>query len=91
MVESSQKWQFFEEKPDPGSVFGFPKISSLQDPRATALIERFRAQGYTLGWNREDGISARLADGREIVYDEDGRYFRITDPHSDLILIRKHG
>lgn len=63
----------------------------VQDPRATALIERFRAQGYTLGWNREDGISARLGDGWEIVYDEDGRYFRITDPHSDSILIIKHG
>ncbi len=47
-ITPNQRWMFCEEKPKPECVFGFPKISNLQDPVALALIERFRQQGYTL-------------------------------------------
>lgn len=87
----AQNWKFFDEKPDPSSPLGFAKSSNNNDPQANAIIQRCRDQGFKFYWDHHVNIGAREADGWELVYDEDGRYFRIPDRPFDLILIRKLG
>lgn len=88
-VTPSESWRFFEEKPEPDSVLGFHKPSHLHDPTATTITNQNREKGYEPGWASEVDLPGREGTDLEIVYDEDGRYFRIPDPHRSLILIRK--
>lgn len=88
-VTTTQRWKYFEGKPDPGLPFGFSKPSSLNDPYANEIINRCQDRGFEFGWAHYVKLTTRSAEGWEIVYDDDGRYFCISDTPYDLVLIAK--
>ncbi len=88
-VTASESWKFFEDKPGPDSSLGFSKISSNNDPRALEIIESHKKRGFKFYWDHIVNLGARLGDGWELVYDDDGRYFRVPDRSGDLVLIRR--
>lgn len=88
-ITPTESWRFFRDPPKPDCLFGFPKPSSLEDPRAKILCNKIRERGWQPGWASERGLTDQLGESYEIVYDEDGLYFRIEDIPSSLILIRK--
>ena len=60
---------------------------TLNDPRATELITELRRKGYEPGWAHELEIPGKQNPAYQVVYDDDGRYFRIADRVRDLALI----
>jgi hypothetical protein len=86
-ITATQIWCFFPEKPDPTNVLGLFKNVSLNDRRVTNVTAKFRQKGYDLGWAAESEVSARHNWTNELVYDDDGRYFRVPDPVRSLALI----
>jgi hypothetical protein len=88
-LTTKQRWKFFETKPEANSPYGFPKPSSLNDPRAREVIRFCEGNGRQTGWVRWNKVAMRLAEGWTIVYDDDGKYFCIADRLEDLVLIAK--
>ena len=43
--------------------------------------------GRTVRFAREDRIGERFAEGWQVMYDEDGRYFRTSGPATSQVLI----
>jgi len=86
-VTTIQRWRFFPEKPETGSTLGFFKASTLNDPRAVDLCEEFRSKGFEPGWAAESELPGKLTSDFQMVYDEDGLYFRIPDRLQSLALI----
>ena len=90
-VSRIERWRFFPEKPEADSPLGFAKPSTLQDPRATELVAELRTRGYEPGWATEVEVPSKQSPGYQVVYDDDGRYFRIADRPHGLVLIAKRG
>ena len=63
-------WRFFPEKPLPGDAagLGFAKERARNDPGVPPQI------APCCGWSLPGNIPARLAEGRVVFYDEDGKY-----------------
>lgn len=83
------RWQFLDEAPLPDSAYGFSKPSSLQDGAVIGLVENLRANNIASGFVLQQDLPVKLGEGWEIVYDDDGRYFRVPDKPCDQILICK--
>lgn len=84
-ITPTLSWLFFEERPDPNSLLGFAKMAQLNDSRAEAIKGKF--PNCRFYWDLETNLSGRLADGWKVVYDTDGRYFRIRTRPADLVFI----
>lgn len=89
LISASGNWRFFDEKPSPDSPFGFSKPSSIADPRPNEIKGSQQAQAFRFHWGALAEIGQRIRDGWEVVYDDDGCYFRIPDRAGDLIFMRK--
>ncbi len=83
----SDSWKFFDLKPDPASPYGFHKPSHLQDVCAFDIGEALKKRGGRMGWRLERDLPGSLVRGVEIVYDDDGKYFRTPGRPSDLIYV----
>lgn len=83
----SDSWKFFDLKPDPASPYGFHKPSHLQDVCAFDIGEALKKRGGRMGWQLERDLPGSLVRGVEIVYDDDGKYFRTPSRPSDLIYV----
>ena len=83
----SDSWKFFDLKPDPASPYGFHKPSHLQDVCAFDIGEALKKRGGRMGWRLERDLPGSLVRGVEIVYDDDGKYFRTPSRPSDLIYV----
>jgi hypothetical protein len=57
----------------PKDELGIPKMSSPGSQSVIALQEKLQRKGYYSQWNHLSEINA---DGYEVAYDEDGKYFR---------------
>src|SRR4029077_5621542 len=75
-VSRIQRWRFFPERPEADSPLGFSKPSPLQDPRATELVAELRTMGYEPGWADDVEVPSKQSPCYQVVYDNDGRYFR---------------
>jgi Domain of unknown function (DUF4062) len=73
-------WRFFPEKPLPGDAagLGFGKERDRNHPGVPPQI------APRCGWSLPENIPTRLAEGRAVFYDEDGRY--ITSAGQILIV-----
>ena len=88
-VSRIQRWRFFPEKPEPNSPLGFSKPSTLQDPRAMELVAELRKRGYEPGWADELEVPSKQNPSYQVIYDDDGCYFRIADSIRSLVLIAR--
>ena len=63
-------WRYFPEKPLPGDAagLGFAKERARNNPGVPAQFAPH------VGWTLPKNLSARVADGRAVFYDEDGKY-----------------
>jgi hypothetical protein len=53
------------------------------------LAAELRKRGYEPGWADEPEVPGKQNPGYQVVYDDDGRYFRIADPVRSLVLIAR--
>ncbi|HUI43040.1 MAG TPA: hypothetical protein VL523_13840, partial [Terriglobia bacterium] len=86
-VTASRQWVLRPEEPSPESEFGFDKLASPDDPYVVDLVSRLRQEGCSPWWVPQDAVREFLAQGGEIVYDEDGRYLRTRHHSSEWILL----
>ena len=63
-------WRFFPDKPPPNDTtgLGFGKERPRNDPGVSAQVRS------CCGWSLPANIAARLREGCEVFYDEDGKY-----------------
>ena len=85
-VTSEDAWRFFEDIPSPHDVYGFLKPSNINDPRVTTVAAKLQSK-YTLRWALESWLPNIVSAGGEIVYDSDGKFFRIVEGSRSLILV----
>jgi hypothetical protein len=88
-VTTIQRWRFLPETPETGTTLGFCKQSGTNDPRVLELCDQFRAKGFEPGWAAESELPGRLSADFQLVYDDDGLYFRIPDRLQTLALVVK--
>jgi len=86
-LSTIQRWRFFPEKPDAASPLGFSKPSVTSDPTAARLCAELQRKGFTMGWAAEAEIPGKQNGAYQVVYDDDGRYFKIEDRVRDLALV----
>jgi hypothetical protein len=82
-----QRWRFFPEKPGADSPLGFSKPSGTSDPSVARLCAELQRKGYTMGWAAEVEIPGKQNGAFQVVYDDDGHYFKIADRVRDLALV----
>ena len=89
-LEPSEEWEYRPETPhtDEERILGFSKLSSLHDPRIRELAALFAGR-KELAWAWIPRLPQLLSQGWEIVYDNDGFYFRASDRPYDQVLILK--
>jgi Domain of unknown function (DUF4062) len=80
-VSTIERWRFFPEKPEERSALGFSKLSTPQDPHAETLANKLRSKGYQPGWAAEVEVPSKQSPSYQVVYDEDGHFFRIAELH----------
>ncbi len=80
-ITAPEVWRFFPERPLPGDTagLGFGKERARSDP---GVLPQIAAR---CGWSLPGNIPARLAEGRSVFYDEDGKY--ITSA-GQILLVR---
>lgn len=90
-LTQAELWRFFPERPEgPNAELGVFRTSSPVDPRAKEVANTLQARGLRCGWINEPDLAQRRAEGWEIVYDDDGRYFRSRDsPHDQILITRQ--
>jgi hypothetical protein len=83
-ITAPQVWRFFPEKPLPGDPvgLGFPKERARDNPGVPTTIAPF------VGWSLPQNVAARRAEGREVFYDEDGKYLTSA---GQILLVRMGG
>lgn len=86
-----ERWRFFPQKPEsPNAELGIFRNSNPLDPHAKDVVNALQARGLQCAWTNEPDLARCQADGWEIVYDDDGRYFRSKDRPYEQILITRH-
>jgi hypothetical protein len=82
-------WRFFVESPstERERSFGFEKVSSLTDPRVRALQQQLEPRGIRFHFSHDSDVPALASKGWEIMFDADGRLFRIVNGNESLVLI----
>jgi hypothetical protein len=88
-LEPSQQWRFFTDAPQTRleKRHGLSKASSFSDSRVGAVSSLIASRGGRAGFGREDEFAGLLDSGWEIVYDDDGYYFRAAGRDTDQILL----
>ena len=90
-ITAKQRWVCLPEEPRPDNPFGLAKAASPDDPRVADFVDSLRRAGYTPWWIPEEVMHEFLAQGGEVIYDEDGRYLRTQDERSSWVLLGKLG
>lgn len=90
-ITTSERWALLPEQPPADSEFGLDKLANPDDPQVVHFVNQLRQKGYSPWWVSVDSMRELLAQGAEIIYDKDGRYFRARDQHSEWILLGKRG
>lgn len=69
-INVPEVWRFFPETPLPGDAagLGFAKERARNNPGVPAQV------APRVGWTLPGNLAARVADGRAVFYDEDGKY-----------------
>jgi len=68
--------------------FGIGIIAGAQHGvGGAAMIAALSHYGRTVRFAREERIGERFAEGWQVMYDEDGRYFRTSGPATSQVLI----
>ena len=82
-------WRFFTESPttDREKYLGFEKMSNLSDARIRALQEQLEPRGVRFHFSHEKDVSSLESKGWEIMFDADGRLFRIANGIESLVLM----
>jgi schlafen family protein len=82
-------WHFFSDAPstEREKNLGFEKMSSLGDPRVRALQRQLEPNGIRFHFSHERDVPAREGTGWEVLFDADGRFFRIVNGSESLILM----
>ena len=88
-LTASRRWVCFPEEPRPESPLGLAKSASPEDPRVLDFVARLRQAGYSPWWIPEEVTQEFLAQGGEVIYDEDGRYLRTQHERSSWVLLGK--
>jgi hypothetical protein len=83
-ITAPQVWRFFPEKPLPSDPvgLGFPKERARENPGVPTTIAPL------VGWSLPQNVAARRAEGREVFYDEDGKYLTSA---GQILLVRMGG
>ncbi|HEY6291631.1 MAG TPA: hypothetical protein VI455_08735 [Terriglobia bacterium] len=90
-ITATRRWMFLPEEPAADSLFGLDKLASPDDPHVVGFVDRLRQAGYSPWWVPEEVMHEFLAQGGEVIYDEDGRYLRTQDERSSWVLLAKQG
>ena len=90
-LTAARRWVCLPEESRPDSPLGLAKSSSPDDPRVADLVARLRQAGYSPWWVPEEVMHEFLAQGGEVIYDDDGRYLRTQDARSSWVLLGKRG
>jgi hypothetical protein len=90
-ITASGKWALLPEQPPSDSEFGLDKLANPDDPQVVHFVNQLRERGYSPWWVPKESMHELLAQGAEIIYDKDGRYFRARDQRSEWILLGKRG
>ncbi len=82
-------WRFFADTPttDREKYLGFEKMSSLSDARVRALQQQLEPRGIRFHFSHERDVSSLENKGWEIMFDTDGRLFRIVNGNESLVLM----
>ena len=88
-ITTREQRAFLPEHPPSDSEFGFDKLANPDDPQVIHFVNQLRNRGYSPWWVPKDSMHEFLAQGAEIIYDKDGRYFRARNEHSEWILLGK--
>jgi len=88
-LSAGRDWKFFPEAPATAQErqLGFSKFSFGNDPRIQEASARLQRYGIGVGFVREDRLAQALAQGKQVVYDDDGLYFRWQGPDIAQILV----
>ena len=90
-ITATEQWVVFPEPPPADSELGLEKLANPDDPQVIHFVNQLRLKGYSPWWVPKDSLHELLAQGAEIIYDKDGRYFRARDQRSEWILLGKRG
>lgn len=90
-ITASEQWVVLPEQPPSDSELGLEKLANPDDPQVIHFVNQLRQKGYSPWWVPKDSLHELLAQGAEIIYDKDGRYFRARDQRSEWILLGKRG
>lgn len=88
-ITASEQWTLLPEPPAADSEFGLGKLANPDDPQVIHFVNQLREKGYSPWWVPKDSIHEFMAQGGEVIYDKDGRYFRAKDRRSEWILLGK--
>jgi hypothetical protein len=88
-ISMTRSWKFFLEVPLAAAELqiGIGKLSSALDQRRIDVESLLKSRGRSVLLVDERRLPDALSDGRHVVYDEDGRYFRVPSGPDYLILI----
>lgn len=89
LLTATRSGRFFLQKADANAEFGISKTSSPQDSRANQVSHELQAQGLQCGWINEPDVARAIGQGWEIVYDDDGAYFRSLDRPFPQVLVTR--
>lgn len=86
-----EKWKFFPEPlaSDEHRLWGFGKPSSIQDRRVKEITNAMKYRGFGMAWCAESNLGSRLGITLEIVYDDDGYFFKMSTVPEPQILTKK--
>jgi hypothetical protein len=82
-------WKFFPESPSTPQerMIGFPKPSSMDDPKIAEVQEKLARRNIGVGFVREERLGQVFGQGKQVVYDSDGLYFRWQGRDGAQILV----
>ncbi len=88
-LSCNRDWRVFPEAPTTTQerLLGFPKLSAANDPRIQELSGRLSCYGHSVGFVREDRLGEVFSQGKQVVYDDDGLYFRWQGRDAAEILV----
>lgn len=88
-VTPKQRWEFFPEGVPDGDDYylGLRKPAAMNEPR---VLELQALRNSACRWTRADKIARFLGQGWHVIYDADGRYFRVPGRDVDLIFMSQH-
>jgi len=84
-----RSWKVFPEAPTTTQerLIGFSKFSSANDPRVQEIQAALTRHGIRVGFVREDRLGEVFGQGKQVVYDDDGFYFRWQGRDTAQILV----